>query len=40
MKFEHSSRLLAILDDDKSGQSALKDLGEAEGIAALYFSSA
>ena len=39
MKFEHSSRLLAILDDDKSGQSALQDLVEARGISALYFSS-
>jgi hypothetical protein len=40
MKFEHTLRLPAILDADKPVQSALKDLVEAEGIAALYFSSA
>ena len=41
MKIEHtSSRLLAILDDDKSVQSALQDLVEAEGMSAWCFSSA
>jgi FixJ family two-component response regulator len=40
MKIEHTSRVLAILDDDKSVQSALQDLVEAEGMSALCFSSA
>jgi FixJ family two-component response regulator len=40
MKIEHPSRLLVILDDDKSVQSALRDLVEAEGMSALCFSSA
>jgi FixJ family two-component response regulator len=40
MKTDHSSRLLAILDDDKSVQSALQDLVEAEGMSAWCFSSA
>jgi FixJ family two-component response regulator len=40
MKFEDTSRLLAILDDDKSVQAALQDLVEAEGMSALCFSSA
>ena len=40
MKIEHTSRLLVILDDDKSVQSALQDLVEAEGMSALCFSSA
>jgi FixJ family two-component response regulator len=40
MKIEHPLRLLAILDDDKSVQSALRDLVEAEGMSALCFSSA
>jgi FixJ family two-component response regulator len=40
MKIEDTSRLLAILDDDKSVQSALQDLVEAEGMSALCFSSA
>jgi FixJ family two-component response regulator len=40
MQFEHTSRPLAILDDDKSVQSALRDLVEAEGMSALCFSSA
>jgi FixJ family two-component response regulator len=40
MKFEHTRCLLAILDDDKSVQSALLDLVEAEGMSALCFSSA
>jgi FixJ family two-component response regulator len=40
MTSEHKSRLLAILDDDKSVQSALQDLVEAEGMSAQCFSSA
>jgi FixJ family two-component response regulator len=40
MKIEQTSRLLAILDDDSSLQSALQDLVEAEGLSALCFSSA
>jgi FixJ family two-component response regulator len=40
MKIEHTPRLLAILDDDKSVRRALKDLVEAEGMSALCFSSA
>ena len=40
MKIERPSRLLVILDDDKSVQSALRDLVEAEGMSALCFSSA
>ena len=35
-----TSRLLAILDDDKSMQDALQDLIQAEGMSALCFSSA
>jgi FixJ family two-component response regulator len=40
MKIQQTSRLLAILDDHKSVQSALQDLVEAEGMSALCFSSA
>src|ERR1700747_159019 len=40
MKIEHTSSLLAILDDDKSVQSALQDLVESEGMSALCFDSA
>src|SRR6202048_2669153 len=40
MKIEHTSRLLAILDDDKSVQSALRDLIESEGMSTLCFDSA
>jgi FixJ family two-component response regulator len=40
MKFEHTSPLLAILDDDKSIQRALQGLVEAEGMSVLCFSSA
>ena len=35
-----ASRILAILDDDKSVQDALQDLIQAEGMSALCFSSA
>jgi FixJ family two-component response regulator len=40
MKIEHPPSLLAILDDDKSVQSALKDLIESEGMSTLCFDSA
>jgi FixJ family two-component response regulator len=40
MKIEPTSSLLAILDDDKSFQSALQDLIESEGMSALCFDSA
>jgi FixJ family two-component response regulator len=40
MKIEHTPNLLAILDDDKSVQSALQDLIESEGMSTLCFDSA
>jgi FixJ family two-component response regulator len=40
MKIQHTPSLLAILDDDKSVQSALQDLIESEGMSALCFDSA
>jgi FixJ family two-component response regulator len=40
MKIEDSSGLLAILDDDKSFQSALQDLVESEGLSTLCFDTA
>jgi FixJ family two-component response regulator len=40
MKIEFAPLLLAILDDDKSFQSALQDLIESEGMSALCFDSA
>jgi len=40
MKIERTVSLLAILDDDKSVQSALQDLIESEGMSALCFDSA
>ncbi len=40
MKIEPTPSLLAILDDDKSFQSALQDLLESEGMSALCFDSA
>ena len=40
MKIECTSRHPAILDDDRSIQSSLKDLIEAGGMSALCFSSA
>src|ERR1700756_843748 len=40
MKIEHTPSLLAILDDDKSVQSALQDLIESAGMSALCFDSA
>jgi FixJ family two-component response regulator len=40
MRIELTTRITAILDDDKSIQSSLKDLIEADGMSALCFSSA
>ena len=40
MNIEQTSSLLAILDDDKSVQSALRDLIESEGMCTLCFDSA
>ena len=40
MSSEQSSRLIAIVDDDKSVQTALQDLIESEGLSTLRFDSA
>jgi FixJ family two-component response regulator len=40
MKTQDSSRVLAIIDDDKSVLCALQDLVESEGMSALCFGSA
>src|ERR1700739_3573368 len=40
MNIEHAPSLLAILDDDKSVQSALQDLIESQGVSTLGFDSA
>jgi FixJ family two-component response regulator len=40
MSIRHNSRLIAIVDDDESVQSALQDLIESDGLSALCFSSA
>jgi FixJ family two-component response regulator len=40
MKIEHTANLLAILDDDRSVQSALQDLIESAGMSTLCFDSA
>jgi FixJ family two-component response regulator len=40
MKIEHTRSPLAILDDDKSVQSALQDLIESAGMSTLCFDSA
>jgi len=40
MSSEESSRLIAIVDDDQSVQSALQDLIESEGLSTLCFGSA
>jgi FixJ family two-component response regulator len=40
METEHARSLLAILDDDRGVQSALRDLIEAEGMSTLCFDSA
>ncbi len=40
MKIGHNSRLVAIVDDDESVQSALRDLIESDGLPAICFGSA
>jgi FixJ family two-component response regulator len=40
MGSKQSSKLIAIVDDDKSVQSALQDLVESEGLSTLCFCSA
>ena len=40
MTKDHSSDLIVIVDDDKSVQSALQDLIEADGLSAKCFGSA
>ena len=40
MGSERSSRFIAIVDDDKSVQTALQDLIESEGLSPLCFGSA
>jgi FixJ family two-component response regulator len=40
MAIKQAQSLLAILDDDKSVQNALRDLIESEGLSALCFDSA
>jgi len=40
MSLRHNSRLVAIVDDDESIQSALQDLIESDGLSALCFGSA
>lgn len=40
MSIRHNSRLVAIVDDDESVQSALQDLIESDGLSTLCFGSA
>src|SRR5271154_6366932 len=40
MHIDNPQSLLAVLDDDKSVQSALQDLIESEGMSTLCFDSA
>src|SRR6201997_5907359 len=40
MSIGQNSRLIAIVDDEKSVQSALQDLVESEGLSTLCFGSA
>jgi FixJ family two-component response regulator len=40
MGSKQGSKLIAIVDDDKSVQSALQDLVESEGLSTLCFGSA
>jgi FixJ family two-component response regulator len=40
MSIRHNSRLIAIVDDDESVQSALQDLIESDGLSTLCFGSA
>jgi FixJ family two-component response regulator len=40
MSIRHNSRLVAIVDDDESVQSALQDLIESDGLSTLCLGSA
>ena len=40
MSIRHNSRLIAIVDDDESVQSAVQDLIESDGLSVLCFGSA
>ncbi len=40
MSIRHNSRLVAIVDDDESVQSALQDLIESDGLSTVCLSSA
>jgi len=40
MSIQHNSRLVAIVDDDESVQSALQDLIESDDLSTLCFGSA
>jgi FixJ family two-component response regulator len=40
VSIEQNSRLIGIVDDDESVQSALQDLIESDGLSALCFGSA
>ena len=40
MSMKHNSRLVAIVDDDQSVQSALQDLIESDGLSTVCFGSA
>src|ERR1700745_1230910 len=40
MSSEQSARFIAIVDDDRSVQTALQDLIESEGLSTLCFGSA
>ncbi len=40
MSIRHNSRLVAIVDDDESVQSALQDLIESDGLSTVCFDSA
>jgi len=40
MSIRHNSRLVAIVDDDESLQSALQDLIESDGLSTVCFDSA
>ena len=40
MSNEQSSRFIAIVDDDRSVQTALQDLVESQGLSTLCFGSA
>jgi FixJ family two-component response regulator len=40
MSIRHNSRLIVIVDDDESVQSAVQDLIESDGLSVLCFGSA